>query len=54
MLCRLAWYRPILVVTGRYHAATVPEWVPRRGLEIIPYGVLEEFRQTAAREPPLS
>src|SRR5438067_10182224 len=52
VLCRLAWYRPILVVTGRYHAATVPRWVPRRGLEIIPYGVLDRFRRASEREPP--
>src|SRR5229473_7322350 len=52
VLCRLARYRPTLVVTGRYHAATVPEWVPRRGLEIIPYGVLDQFRHAAEREPP--
>src|SRR5207245_2108500 len=26
VLCRLAWYRPLLVVTGQYHAGTVPRW----------------------------
>src|SRR5260370_32712048 len=52
ILCRLARYRPTLVVTGRYHASTVPDWVPRRGLEIIPYGVLDQFRHAAEREPP--
>src|SRR5262249_42094120 len=36
-LWRLAWYRPTLVATGAYHAATVPQWLPRGGLEIIPY-----------------
>src|SRR5260370_328801 len=36
VLCRLTRYRPTLVVTGRYHASTVPEWGPHRGLEIIP------------------
>src|SRR3984893_3439253 len=25
---RLAWYRPTLVVTGPYHAATIPRWLP--------------------------
>src|SRR5207253_6307219 len=44
VLCRLARYRPTIVVSGRYHATTVPEWVPRSGLEIIPYGVLDRFR----------
>jgi glycosyltransferase involved in cell wall biosynthesis len=52
MLWPLARYRPILVVTGDYHAATVPGWVPRGGLEIIPYGVLERFRHAVERAPP--
>jgi glycosyltransferase involved in cell wall biosynthesis len=53
---RVLWpllrYRPTLVVTGWYHAGTVPAWVPRGGLEIIPYGVLEYFRHVAEHEPP--
>ena len=52
VLCRLARYRPTIVVTGPYHASTVPDWVPRGGLEIIPYGVLDRFRHAAEREPP--
>lgn len=52
LLWRLARYRPTLVVTGNYHAATVPDWVPRGGLEIIPYGVLDRFRHAREREPP--
>jgi len=52
MLWPLARWRPTLVVTGRYHASTVPEWVPRRSLETIPYGVLERFRGAAERPPP--
>jgi glycosyltransferase involved in cell wall biosynthesis len=51
-LWRLAWYRPTLVVTGAYHAETVPAWLPRGGCEIIPYGVLERFRGAVPREPP--
>jgi glycosyltransferase involved in cell wall biosynthesis len=51
-LWRLAWFRPTLVVTGRYHAATVPAWVPRHGIEIIPYGVPDRFRRAGEREPP--
>jgi glycosyltransferase involved in cell wall biosynthesis len=51
-LVRLAWYRPTLVVTGAYHAQTVPAWLPRGGCEIIPYGVLDRFRRAAPREPP--
>ena len=52
VLCRLARHRPTIVVTGRYHALTVPGWVPRGGLEIIPYGVLEQFRHAEERPPP--
>jgi glycosyltransferase involved in cell wall biosynthesis len=53
---RVLWpllrYRPTLVVTGAYHAGTVPRWLPRGGLEIIPYGVREHFRHACPREPP--
>ena len=49
---RLAWYRPTLVVTGAYHAKTVPFWLPRAGCETIPYGVLDQFRGAVPREPP--
>jgi glycosyltransferase involved in cell wall biosynthesis len=52
MLWPLARYRPTLVVTGQYHAATLPDWVPRRGVEIIPYGVLDQFRRAGERPPP--
>jgi glycosyltransferase involved in cell wall biosynthesis len=51
-LWRLALWRPILVVTGAYHRATVPRWLPRRAIEIIPYGILDLFRRAAPREPP--
>ena len=51
-LWRLAWYRPTLVVTGSYHARTVPRWLPRGGCETIPDGVLDRFRAAAPREPP--
>src|SRR5205823_4357499 len=49
---RLAWYRPTIVVTGRYHARTVPAWVPRDGCTTIPYGVLDRFRHAEPRDPP--
>src|SRR5437764_7375756 len=39
LLWRLVRYRPTLVVTGDYHASTVPDWLILNGLEIIPYGV---------------
>jgi glycosyltransferase involved in cell wall biosynthesis len=51
-LLRLARHRPVLVVTGAYHAATVPSWLPRGGCEIIPYGVLDHFRRAGPRLPP--
>jgi glycosyltransferase involved in cell wall biosynthesis len=51
-LWRLARYRPTLVVTGSYHAKTVPQWLPYGGCEIIPYGVLDHFRVASPREPP--
>ena len=51
-LWRLGWYRPTLVVTGAYHAATIPRWLPCGGHEVIPYGVLDRFRAAPPREPP--
>jgi glycosyltransferase involved in cell wall biosynthesis len=48
----LARYQPTIVVTGAYHAATVPRWLPAAGIEIIPYGVEERFRAGAPRPPP--
>jgi glycosyltransferase involved in cell wall biosynthesis len=50
---RLAWHRPTLVVTGAYHAKTVPGWLLHGGVETIPYGVLDHFRAAVPREPPL-
>ncbi|HUC72225.1 MAG TPA: glycosyltransferase [Stellaceae bacterium] len=49
---RLAWHRPTLVVTGAYHAKTVPAWLLHGGCETIPYGVLDRFRGAGPREPP--
>jgi glycosyltransferase involved in cell wall biosynthesis len=51
-LWRLAWYRPTLVVTGGYHASTVPGWLPHGGCATIPYGVLDRFRNPPPRDPP--
>jgi glycosyltransferase involved in cell wall biosynthesis len=51
-LWRLAWYRPTIVATGAYHAATIPRWLPCGGREVIPYGILERFRTALPREPP--
>ena len=52
VLARLARHRPTIVVTGSFHAATVPDWIPRAAIEIIPYGVLDRFRHAEEREPP--
>jgi glycosyltransferase involved in cell wall biosynthesis len=51
-LWRLARYRPILVTTGVYHAATIPPWLPCGGRDVIPYGILDRFRAAAPRDPP--
>jgi len=51
-LWRLGWYRPTLVVTGAYHAATIPRWLPCGGHEVIPYGVLDRFPGGAATRAP--
>ncbi|HXP13346.1 MAG TPA: glycosyltransferase family 4 protein [Stellaceae bacterium] len=44
--------RPVIVCIGDYHAATMPGWMPRGGLEVIPYGLAEEFRHTAPLSSP--
>jgi glycosyltransferase involved in cell wall biosynthesis len=49
---RIAWHRPTLITTGAYHASTTPSWLIDGGRQIIPYGVLERFRQAETREPP--
>ncbi|MBV8504282.1 MAG: glycosyltransferase family 4 protein [Alphaproteobacteria bacterium] len=51
-LWRLVRYRPTLVVTGAYHAATIPRWLPCGGRRIIPYGIVDQFRGASPREPP--
>ena len=45
-------YRPLLVVCGEYHAASVARRLPRSGEATIPYGVLQPFRTAAPRDPP--
>jgi glycosyltransferase involved in cell wall biosynthesis len=51
-LWRLARWRPTLVVTGAYHRATVPRWLPCGALDVIPYGIPDRFRHAPPREPP--
>jgi glycosyltransferase involved in cell wall biosynthesis len=52
MAVRIAWYRPLIVTTGAYHASTIPFWLCDGGRMVIPYGVLDQFRHAAPREPP--
>ena len=50
-------YRPRLVVTGTYHASTVPFWVPCGGRAIIPYGLGSAYRAAEPRAdvpPPVA
>jgi glycosyltransferase involved in cell wall biosynthesis len=49
---RIAWYRPLIVTTGTYHASTVPRWLCDSGRIVIPYGVLDRFRHAEPRDPP--
>lgn len=50
-LAPLIRHRPLLIVTGPYHASTVPTWLPCER-QVIPYGVLDCFRQAKERDPP--
>jgi len=52
MAARIAWYRPLIVTTGAYHASTVPAWLIDGGRTVVPYGVLDRFRHAEPREPP--
>jgi glycosyltransferase involved in cell wall biosynthesis len=52
MATRIAWYRPLIVTTGAYHASTVPAWLIDGGRAVVPYGVLDRFRHAEPREPP--
>ncbi len=52
MAARIAWYRPLIVTTGAYHASTIPRWIIDGGQTVIPYGVLDRFRHAEPREPP--
>jgi glycosyltransferase involved in cell wall biosynthesis len=52
---RALWrYRPVIVTTGRYHAKTVPWWLPSGGRTTIPYAIPESFRYAPLleRAPP--
>jgi glycosyltransferase involved in cell wall biosynthesis len=52
-LWKLARRRPLIVFSGRSHAATYPGWAPGGGRVIIPYGISEIFRTTVpAGSPP--
>lgn len=45
-------YRPVIVTAGRYHAGTVPWWMPSGGRVVIPYALPEEFRHAPALDHP--
>jgi len=40
-------HRPVIVTTGRYHAGTVPWWMPSGGRVDIPYAIPDAFRHMA-------
>jgi glycosyltransferase involved in cell wall biosynthesis len=50
-LAPLIRHRPLLIVTGPYHASTVPAWLPCER-QVIPYGVLDCFRHAERHDPP--
>ncbi|HVA13235.1 MAG TPA: glycosyltransferase, partial [Stellaceae bacterium] len=45
-------YRPVIVTTGEYHAATVPWWLPSGGRVSIPYALPDEFRRATPLDVP--
>jgi Glycosyl transferases group 1 len=50
-------HRPTLVLSGSYHASTVPSWVPCGGRAIIPYGLGAAYRAAMPRSnvpPPVA
>ncbi len=50
---RALWrYRPVIVTTGRYHARTVPWWMPSGGRAVIPYALPDEFRHAVRLDRP--
>jgi glycosyltransferase involved in cell wall biosynthesis len=51
---RLTWHQSTIVTTSLYQASTVPKWLifGDNQVKIIPYGVLDYFRQAEPREPP--
>jgi glycosyltransferase involved in cell wall biosynthesis len=51
-LARIAWWRPVIVFSGAYHASTYPSWAPSGGRRVIPYGVPDLFRHATERDPP--
>jgi glycosyltransferase involved in cell wall biosynthesis len=45
-------YRPVIVTSGRYHARTVPWWMPSGGRAVIPYAMHDDFRHAAPLDSP--
>jgi glycosyltransferase involved in cell wall biosynthesis len=45
-------WRPLVVAIGDYAARTVPWWMPKRGVRVIPYGLADAFRWAKPRPVP--
>jgi glycosyltransferase involved in cell wall biosynthesis len=45
-------WRPIIVAIGDYAGRTVPWWLPKRGVVVIPYGLADAFRHATERPVP--
>jgi glycosyltransferase involved in cell wall biosynthesis len=48
----LARYKPRIVVSGNYHASTLPSWLVFDDCATIPYGIAERYRAAEPRPPP--
>lgn len=51
-LSKLWRWRPTIVFSGTFHAASYPAWAPAGGREIIPYGISDAFRTASDLEAP--
>ncbi|MDE2228658.1 MAG: glycosyltransferase family 4 protein [Alphaproteobacteria bacterium] len=50
---RALWrWRPVVVAIGDYAGRTVPRWLPKRALVVIPYGLADAFRHATERPAP--
>lgn len=51
-LWKLRRWRPTIVFSGDYHAASYPGWAPAGGREIVPYGISDAFMAVAGPTDP--